>query len=81
MRHLAALLPFALLAGLSLPAFAGTIAIDGRDEITAAPDMATVNSGVTTQDATAREALDANSAAMAELIASLKEADIEESDI
>tara|TARA_R110002020_G_scaffold35734_27_gene107672 strand:+ start:1175 stop:1894 length:720 start_codon:yes stop_codon:yes gene_type:complete len=81
MRHFAALVPFALLAGLSLPALAGTIAIDGRGEITAAPDMATVNSGVTTQGTTAREALDANSAAMAELIASLKEAGIEERDI
>ena len=35
----------------------------------AAPDTAFVTSGVTTQGATAREALDANTAAMAELIA------------
>jgi uncharacterized protein len=81
MRHLAALVPFALLAGLALPAYAGTIAIDGRGEVAAAPDMAMVSSGVTTQGATAREALDANSAAMTDLIATLKEFGIEARDI
>ncbi|WP_171015888.1 SIMPL domain-containing protein [Devosia sp. FKR38] len=81
MRPIAFLIPFALLAGVSLPAFAGTISIDGRGEITAAPDMAQINSGVTTQGATAREALDANTAAMAALIESLKQAGIESRDI
>lgn len=81
MRRLAAVLPFALLAGLSLPALAGTITIEGRGEVTAAPDMAMITSGVTTQGATAREALDANTAAMAELIEELKAAGIEARDI
>jgi len=81
MRHLAALVPFALLASLSLPAYAGTISIEGRGEVMAAPDMAQINSGVTTQGATAREALDGNTAAMAELIAELKAAGIEARDI
>lgn len=81
MRRLAVLIPFALLASLTLPAYAGTIAIEGRGEVAAAPDMATINSGVTTQGATAREALDANTAAMAELIAALKEAGIAPRDI
>ncbi|MDP2781298.1 SIMPL domain-containing protein [Devosia sp.] len=81
MRHLAALIPFALLTGLTLPALAGTITIEGRGEVAAAPDMAMINSGVTSQGATAREALDANTAAMAELIATLKEAGIEARDI
>lgn len=81
MRRLAVLVPFALLAGLTLPAYAGTIAIEGRGEVAAAPDMATINSGVTTQGATAREALDANTAAMAELVAALKEAGIAARDI
>lgn len=81
MRRLAALVPFVLLAGLTLPAYAGTISIEGRGEVTAAPDMAMINSGVTTQGATAREALDANTAAMAELIAALKAAGIEVRDI
>ena len=81
MRRFAALVPFALLASLSLPAYAGSISIEGRGEVTATPDMAQINSGVTTQGATAREALDANSAAMAELIAELKAAGIEARDI
>ena len=69
MRHLAALLPLALVAGFALPAYAGTISIEGRGEVTAAPDTAFITSGVTTQGATAREALDLNTKAMAELIA------------
>lgn len=81
MRHLAALVPFALVAGLALPAYAGTISIEGRGEVMAAPDMAQISSGVTTQGATAREALDANTAAMAELIAALKAIGIEARDI
>jgi len=81
MARFAALAPFALLAGLSLPAYAGTVTIEGHGEIMAAPDMARINSGVTTQGATAREALDANTAAMAELIAALKAAGIEARDI
>jgi hypothetical protein len=81
MRRFTALIPFALLAGLTLPAYAGTISIEGRGEVAAAPDMAMVTSGVTTQGATAREALDANTAAMAELIAALKGTGIEARDI
>lgn len=80
MRALSVLVPFALIA-TALPAYAGAIAIEGRGEVRAAPDMATINSGVTTQGATAREALDANTAAMSELIAALKEAGIEARDI
>jgi uncharacterized protein YggE len=81
MRRLAALVPFALLASLALPAYAGTISIDGRGEVLAAPDMAQINSGVTTQAATAREALDANTEAMTALIAELKASGIEARDI
>ncbi len=80
MRVLTAIAPLALLA-TALPAFAGDITIQGRGEVRAAPDMATIMSGVTTQGATAREALDANTAAMSELIAALKEAGIEARDI
>lgn len=80
MRALSVLVPFALLA-TALPAYAGTIAIEGRGEVRATPDMATINSGVTSQGATARKALDANTAAMSELIAALKEAGIEARDI
>ena len=81
MRRFAAVIPFALLATLAVPAYAGSITIEGRGEVMAAPDMAQINSGVTTQGATAREALDANSAAMAELIAELKASGIEARDI
>ena len=81
MRHLFAFAPLALVAGFALPAYAGTISIDGTGEVRAAPDMATITSGVTTQGATAREALDANTAAMATLVAALKEAGIEPRDI
>jgi uncharacterized protein YggE len=80
MRIRSVLVPLALLAS-ALPAYAGSITIEGRGEVRAAPDMATVMSGVTTQGATAREALDANTEAMAELIAALKEAGIEGRDI
>jgi len=80
MRLAIALAPLALLAA-ALPAMAGNISIEGRGEVRAAPDMALINSGVTTQGATAREALDANTAAMAELIATLKESGIEARDI
>ncbi|KKC31296.1 SIMPL domain-containing protein [Devosia psychrophila] len=81
MRRFAAAVPFALLATLVVPAYAGSITIEGRGEVMAAPDVAQINSGVTTQGATAREALDANSAAMAELIAQLKAFGIEARDI
>lgn len=81
MRRLTALVPALILAGFSLPALAGTITVDGQGEATAAPDTAMINSGVTTQAATARDALDANSKAMQELIAALKDAGIEEKDI
>jgi uncharacterized protein len=81
MRPLLALAPFALLAGLALPAYAGTISIEGHGEVTASPDTAFVSSGVTTQGATAREAMDLNTKAMAELIDTLKTSGIEARDI
>jgi len=81
MRPLLGLISFAALAGLAAPAMAGTISIEGRGEVSAAPDTAFVTSGVTTQGATAREALDLNTEAMSELIATLKESGIEARDI
>ncbi|HEV7275184.1 MAG TPA: SIMPL domain-containing protein [Devosiaceae bacterium] len=86
MRAFATIVPIVLAATLALPAQAaddgsGTIAIEGRGEVMAAPDTALITSGVTTQGPTAREALDANSAAMTELLQTLKEAGIESRDI
>lgn len=79
MRLLSAL---ALTAALcATPALAGQISISGTGEVAAAPNMAYVNSGVTSQGATAAEALAANTAAMNELIATLKAAGIEARDI
>ncbi|HTN64296.1 MAG TPA: SIMPL domain-containing protein [Devosia sp.] len=81
MRPLLALVPFALLTSLSLPALAGTILIEGHGEVSATPDTAYVTSGVTTQGTTARDALDLNTAAMADLMSELKAAGIEPRDI
>ena len=87
MRLLALVLPVALSTVLAFPALAqdfrgpGTISIEGHGEVSASPDTAYVNSGVTTQGATAREALDANIAAMSQLIVTLKAAGIEARDI
>lgn len=81
MRRLAVLAPLALVAGFAMPAYAGSISIEGRGEVTAKPDTAYVTSGVTTQGATAREALDLNTKAMADLLAALKDSGIEARDI
>jgi len=81
MRHLLALAPIALLSAMAAPAYAGSVTIQGHGEVRAAPDTAVINSGVTTQGKTAREALDANSAAMSELIETLKGSGIEARDI
>lgn len=87
MRPLTVLVPFALAAGFAMPAIAqeapraATITVEGQGEVLATPDTAIVTSGVTTDGATAREALDANTKAMAELVAALKEAGIEPKDI
>ncbi len=57
------------------------IHMQGTGEVTAGPDMAHITSGVTTQAETAREALDANNAAMSNLVDVLTEAGIAERDI
>jgi uncharacterized protein YggE len=84
----AAIIPLMLATALiAAPAMAqessmpGTISISGLGEVTAAPDTAFINSGVTTQGATAREALDANTKAMSDLLETLKAAGIEARDI
>lgn len=70
-----------VLISTALPALAGSITVEGQGQVSATPDMAVINSGVTTQGTTAREALDANSAAMAELMAALEAAGIEARDV
>jgi len=85
MRPIIALIPLFLATSLSMPAFAANepalISVTGTGEVSAAPDTAFINSGVTTQGATAREALDANTKAMNDLLATLKEAGIESRDV
>lgn len=57
------------------------IVVTGDGEATARPDMAIIRLSVMREADTAREALDANNAAMAAVIASLKDTGVEERDI
>lgn len=81
MRFPLTMAPFALAALLASPALADSMTLSGTGTVRAAPDMATVTTGVTTQGETAREALDANSTAMADLVAALRDAGLENRDI
>jgi uncharacterized protein YggE len=58
-----------------------TIVITGEGEVTAAPDIAYVETGVVTEGKTAAEALAANTAAMEQVFAGLGEAGIEKKDM
>lgn len=60
---------------------ATTFNLSARGEATAAPDMATINMGVTTTAATAAAAMQANSAEMNKVMAALKKAGIAAKDI
>jgi uncharacterized protein YggE len=82
--RLIALAPFAIAAAFAMPALAeddSTMVMTGHGEVTAAPDTAVITSGVTTEGETARDALDANTKAMSQLIETLKAANIETRDI
>lgn len=57
------------------------IAVSGLGEIKTRPDMATISTGVVSEAATAKEALAKNNAAMAAVIAALKNAGVAEDDI
>lgn len=58
-----------------------TLSLNGTGEISVAPDMAVISSGVVTEAVTARAALDANNEAIAAVIAALKGTGIEARDI
>jgi len=58
-----------------------TLTMAGEGSASAAPDQATVTSGVTSEGKTAREAVDANSKAMGALIDALKKAGIQAADL
>lgn len=58
-----------------------TLTVSGEGTANAAPDMATLSSGVVSEGKTAREALDANSSAVAAMIAAIKARGVEPRDI
>lgn len=77
---------FTIILALSGPAWAAeagpaTITVTGEGQVEAAPDMATVSLGVTTEGDTASAALGTNSEAVAAVIARLKAEAIEDRDI
>jgi uncharacterized protein YggE len=85
-------LPLLLAAALSVPSLAAAqqpprpphqprIHVAGEGEASVAPDMAIVSLSVMREAETAREALDQNNTAIAEVIAALKEAGIEARDL
>ena len=88
MRRFAALIPATALAlALALPLTARAeapfpqISVFGEGVVQSAPDMATISLGVTTQGTTAAEAMAANSAEVAKVLANLTAAGIEGRDI
>lgn len=80
---------FALVAAtaalLATPALAQTvspsaISVTGEASVSAAPDLAQIDGGVSTDARTAREASDANNAAMGKVLLALKGAGVDEKD-
>jgi uncharacterized protein len=72
----AALLTAPALAQVPPPA----ISVTGEANVSVAPDQAQIDAGVTSEAKTAREASDANNAAMGKVLLALKGANIEEKD-
>jgi uncharacterized protein len=67
------------LGGLAMAeVFPATITVTGEGRVDSPPDMATISLGVTTEGATAAEAMTANSAELAKVLANLKAAGIED---
>jgi uncharacterized protein len=81
--------PFAALVAAALlasPALAQTaepasISVTGEATVSVPPDLAQVEAGVTSDAKTAREASDANNAAMGKLLLALKAANIDQKDV
>ena len=82
-------MPLLLAAAIALPSAAlaqetpptPRVIVTGQGEMAVAPDMAIVSLAVMREAETAREALDQNNAAMAAVIAAMKEAGIEPRDL
>ena len=85
MRILTALLLAAALSAFSVAAQAestlSTLTVSGTASIAAVPDLATISLGVTTNGATAAEAMAANSKSLAAVLARLQSAGIEARDL
>jgi uncharacterized protein len=84
-RHfLSRALAIATLAFVAAPALAQNpppaISVSGEASVSVAPDLAQVEGGVTSEAKTAREAADANNAAMSKVLLALKGAGIDEKD-
>jgi len=77
----AALLPLSAHAETDESQAPRTISVTGYGEVQAKPDMASIQTGVTSEADTAREALDANTKAMQQVLDGLKEMGIEEKDL
>ena len=82
----AAMTAMAIAASTAAPALAAEqapprIVVSGQGEASVSPDMAILSLSVMRQADTARAALDANSAAMAEVTAALKQAGVAERDL
>ena len=87
MKHRTALAAVALAAALlTAPALAqvippAAISVTGEATVSVPPDLAQIDGGVTSEAKTAREASEANNAAMGKVLQALKGAGIEEKDI
>ena len=87
MKHHTALAAVALAAALlTAPALAqvippAAISVTGEATVSVPPDLAEIDGGVTSEAKTAREASEANNAAMGKVLQALKGAGIEEKDI
>jgi uncharacterized protein YggE len=85
MKHRTALAAAVALTLLVAPALAQTmppavISVTGEATVSVAPDLAQIDGGVTSEAKTAREASEANNAAMGKVLLALKGAGIEEKD-
>src|SRR4051812_18784480 len=87
MKHPHYLAAAAVLAGglSAAPAFAQVappaISVTGEGRVSVPPDLAEIEGGVTSEAKTAREASEANNAAMAKVLAALKGAGLAEKDV
>src|SRR3977135_1943746 len=87
MKHRTALAAVALAAALlAAPALAqvippAAISVTGEATVSVPPDLAEINGGVTSEAKTAREASEANNAAMGKVLQALKGAGIEAKEV